>query len=68
VELGTMSVADDLAELDRDIAEAWTALGSARAAYERSPNVARQTFASMAERTVDELLELRYEMTSTVTA
>lgn len=52
----------DLDQLDGDIADAWDALTHARMAYRRSPNGERLAFRDMAERTVDELLELRHEL------
>ena len=59
---------DELHQLDRRIASAWAALSGARAATWHSPNRDSMLVEEMCERTVNELLEKRYEMTHTVPA
>lgn len=53
---------DELHQLDRRIASAWAALSGARAAAWHSPNQKTCAIEDMAERTVNELLERRYEL------
>jgi len=55
---------DSLAHLDRRIASAMAALHGARAAATHSPNAVTCGLEDMAERAVDDLLDLRLEMTS----
>lgn len=54
---------DALHQVDQDLHQASLALTAARHAYDRSPNVERLALQEMAERTLDELLELRHEIT-----
>lgn len=53
---------DPLHLLDRRIASAWSALSGARAAAWHSPNAETCAVEALCERTLDELLEKRYEM------
>jgi hypothetical protein len=57
---------DTLALVDKRIASAWSALSGARAASWRSPNADNILVEEMCERTLNELLEQRYEMTHAV--
>ena len=59
---------DPLYLIDRRIASAAHALHGARASCEHSPNSESELVASMCERTMNELLERRYEMTHPVSA
>ncbi len=54
---------DALHQVDQDLHQASLALTAARHAYHRSPNVERDTLQQMAQRTLDELLELRHQIT-----
>jgi hypothetical protein len=62
-------VADEpLALVDKRIASAWAALSGARAAANHSPTGERLLVESMCERTLDELLDQRWEITHAVVA
>ena len=53
---------DELHLLDKRIASAWSALSGARASAWHSPNKDTCAIEDMCERTVNELLERRYEI------
>jgi hypothetical protein len=53
---------DEVHGIDRRIASAWAALAGARAAATHSPNGETVALENMCERTVNELLERRYEL------
>ena len=55
---------DPLHALDKRIASAWAALGGARAAAWHSPSGNNMLIEQMCERTLNELLEKRHEMTT----
>lgn len=57
-------MSDELKGIDARILSAWSALAGARAAASHSPNGETLALENMCERTVNELLERRHEMTS----
>lgn len=59
---------DELHLLDQRIASAWAALSGARAATWHSPSANNCAIEALCERTVNELLERRHEMTEGVRA
>jgi hypothetical protein len=59
---------DELHLIDKRIASAWAALNGARAVTWHSPNGDSCAIEDMCERTLNELLEKRHEMTQTVDA
>lgn len=62
--MSTPVKAGTLRHLDRRIASAAAALSGARAATWHSPNADNRLIEQMCEQVVDELLELRHEMTT----
>lgn len=52
----------ELDDVDARIGQAWAALVGARAVCSHSPNAETCRIETLCERTVDELLERRYEM------